>query len=105
MTGTPIEGLIAFISFYCVLFFIAFLIVKLLKITNHSKYFMIIFAWILWLIFAIFVRLNITEFAMYEGPEIDRALFYLYFSTTTNPIHHIAMLFSLYKVIRGNMAE
>jgi hypothetical protein len=105
MTGTLMEGLIGFISFYCIIFLFGFLIVKLLKISNNSKYFTIIVSWVLWLIFAIYVRENILDYTLCEASELDNALFYLYFATAINPVHHLAMLFSLYKVLKGNITK
>jgi hypothetical protein len=96
---------IIIISFYCIIFLFGFLIVKFLKIENSKIYFTIIVSWVLWLMFAIFVKTNIPESAIYEGSEIENRLLVLYLATTMNPIHHIAMLFSLYKVIRGNIAK
>ncbi len=96
---------IILISFYCIILLLGFLIVKLLKIKNYKVYSTIIVSWILWLIFAIFVRINIPEDTLCNGSEIDNALSNLYVVSTANLVHHLAMLFSLYKVIRGNIAK
>jgi hypothetical protein len=65
------------------MFLFGFLIIKFLKIKNYKVYYTIIVSWILWLIFAIFVKTNIPESAMYEGTEIENILFYLYLTFPT----------------------
>jgi len=95
---------IILISFYCIILLLGFLIVKLLKIKNYKMYFTIIVSWILWLIFAIFVGGTIFD-RVGSDNEIYNALSNLYAISTMNLVHHLAMLFSLYKVIRGNIAK
>jgi len=89
--------------FYYLFFFVAIRLINHFKIVKDKKYFIILFAWIVWLIWAIFVKEWLVYIIGDNGFHFVIRIILLI--TIFNPIHHIAMLFSIYIISKNYEIE